>query len=122
MRDIKFRAWDKKQKYMAVQGDPDLETIQSFMFHFGKCELMQYIGLKDKNDKEIYEGDIVVFYDMKDEPIQIKFDKGSFGWFVYEEKPYSDFISIQRLRGDDIKMLEIVGNIYETPELLDTKG
>lgn len=40
MNLIKFRAWDKSQNYMAYQGTPDLETLQSFIFHFGEDELM----------------------------------------------------------------------------------
>ncbi len=58
-REIKFRAWDESQKYMAYQGTPDLETIQSFMHHFGDKELMQFTGLLDCNGKEIYEGDVI---------------------------------------------------------------
>jgi hypothetical protein len=42
MRTIKFRAWDESQKYMAYQGTPDLETLQSFIFHFGDKPLMQF--------------------------------------------------------------------------------
>lgn len=57
MREIKFRAWDETQRYMAYQGTPDLETIQSFMFHFGDKKLMQFTGLQDKNGVDIYEHD-----------------------------------------------------------------
>ncbi len=39
MREIKFRAWDESQQYMSYQGAHDLETIQSFMHHFGNNKL-----------------------------------------------------------------------------------
>ena len=68
-REIKFRAWDESQNYMAYQGAPDLETIQSFMFHFGNKILMQYTGMKDKNGKEIYEGDMISH--KKDKPVTV---------------------------------------------------
>ena len=61
-RELKFRAWDKSQKYMAYQGCPDLETLYSFMFHyagFKDCLLMQSIDILDKNGDEIFEGDYI---------------------------------------------------------------
>lgn len=57
--EYEFRAWDEKQNYMAYQGTPDLETIQSFMFHFGDKLLMQYLGIRDRNGKKVYKGDII---------------------------------------------------------------
>lgn len=56
---IEFRAWDEKQSYMAYQGTPDLETLQSFIFHFGDKKLMLYIGYKDKEDNKLYAGDLI---------------------------------------------------------------
>lgn len=67
MRDIKFRAWHKKEKYIEPVDDlqmfnEDLNIgIPSKDYFLGKEDviLMQYTGLHDKNGKEIYEGDIV---------------------------------------------------------------
>jgi len=52
-REIKFRAWDKKSKIMKY----DINIISN---SFG--ELLQFTGLKDKNGKEIYEGDIIEYF------------------------------------------------------------
>ena len=106
MRKIKFRAWDKSQKYMAYQGMPDLETLQSFIFHFGDKELMQFVGLKDCNGQEIYEGDIV------EEGIVI-FSKYYYGYFIKtdnDELPLYDNLPVQ-----------IIGNIHENPNILESE-
>ena len=105
MRTIKFRAWNEEQKYMAYQGTPDLETLQSFIFHFGDKELMQFTGLHDKNGKKIYEGDIVtdgvgkykIIYDLK----------------LAGYQPYCIF------RDDPENYCEVIGNVFENPELLE---
>ena len=105
MRIIKFRAWNEEQKYMAYQGTPDLETLQSFIFHFGDKELMQFTGLHDKNGKEIYEGDIVTDGVGK---YKIVYDLKLAGY-----QPYCIF------RDDPENYCEVLGNIYENKELLD---
>ena len=127
-REIKFRAWDESQKYMAYQGNPDLETIQSFMYHFGDKLLMQFTGLHDKNGKEIYEGDILTSIFGDGNPTQICF--GEFTCSAYETKDLATQIGFYWLESDGTKSIfgksvngdmaycEIIGNIYENPELL----
>ena len=114
MRTIKFRAWDESQKYMAKQGTPDLETIQSFFFNFGDCQLMQFTGLTDKNGVEIYEGDIVKV-DIFTKNYCIVFGESKKWGASFQYK--SDY-SIYYLTENFAKDCVVVGNIYENPELL----
>lgn len=63
MREIKFRAWEKNLKEIIPVHSIDFEkkmiNTESAWRFFNEIELMQYTGLKDKNGKEIYEGDIL---------------------------------------------------------------
>ena len=145
MREIKFRSWDDEQKYMAYQGTPDLETIQSFMFHFGDKELMQFTGYKDINGKDIYDGDFLqqktdACSPHKDcnidinplfDHYEIKWDEHVQGWNAFPISSLSkdEFnTAIEQLGGlitwpskDVLNRswhFEVIGNIHENAELL----
>lgn len=130
-REIKFRAWDKKEKFMYFFHDPHFEYEYRQMvlywsnkrneFELEFCgkeniEIMQYTGLKDKNSKEIYEGDIIfdedgeysktVVISQAEEPDPI----GFFAKDIYTDESYA----LCEVDG------EIIGNIYENPELLSS--
>lgn len=111
MRTIKFRAWDKKEKRMYPWNSIDLRLwIQFFENILGNFEIMQYTGLTDCLGKEIYEGDIVVFDNIKGD---VRFNDGS---FVIGEH---EFISMKfGEKGWHWELVEIIGNIYEHPELI----
>ena len=126
-RKIKFRAWDESQKYMAYQGTPDLETIQSFMHHFGDKVLMQFTGLQDKNGKEIYEGDIICNDDYQTWEWRgvVKFSHGVFGaeWLSNVKSrsmvgSWGQLHNLRKLDDDIVECQIVIGNIFENPELL----
>jgi uncharacterized phage protein (TIGR01671 family) len=117
MREIKFKFWDTINKKMIIYQSWlifNYHTGRIFDRHTGdyrddiiKC---QYTGLKDKNGKEIYEGDII------EEGIII-YHNEYLGFFVdIFERGYERYIPLY-----DIPLPEILGNIYENPELLESK-
>lgn len=99
----------KSQTYYAIRfRDENDWTSQYKIIEVMPHTLGQYIGLKDKNDKEIFEGDIV------------KDILGQIGQIVYKEK-YSAFVVDKWEVGYALwfdKGIEVIGNIYDNPELL----
>jgi len=108
-REIKFRAWDKVSQTMRYGAEHSLTMC---LMNARDFELMEYTGLKDKNDTEIYEGDIMKhpFYP---DNLQVKH---------FDEKYVSAFLlspdGVYGLRSMDFPSSEVVGNIYGNKELL----
>ena len=138
MKDIRFRAWDKIGKRMGEVNYIKYSNVQYNQvsarfkqnektvdegFNYGDkdgCDniiLMQYTGLKDKNGVEIYEGDIVTVFDAGEVftgIVAYDLEECDFKATNGEEDYGNNFSYI----GSVIEEIEVIGNIYENPELL----
>lgn len=132
MRVIKFRAWDETYGSMMYS-----EKLDEF-FHSARQReeagqtppVMQFTGLKDKNGKEVYEGDILAENHGKAEEImvgkkdgwQVVFCWGTFKAFRVDSNAgnQDSFWLHERclMNGSLGRKLEVIGNIYENPDLL----
>ena len=123
-REIKFRVWstfhDKKELiYLNKFTSKDLKSCDNW-------KVMQYTGLNDKNGKEIYEGDIIRVNDYRDgdRTYEVIFEKGCYlGNCIYTPR----ITTPQKTLLCDLDFFvhqsqEIIGNIYENPELIGDKN
>ena len=130
MREIKFRAWYEPINKMFF----DVERRHSvhwwcpkekFALERDSTEIMQFTGLKDKKGKEIYEGDVILskyFDDRINEYVERKaeviFEDGCF----QVKKEYWKPLLISIIAVEKTWTIEVIGNIYENPELLGSEG
>jgi uncharacterized phage protein (TIGR01671 family) len=136
MREIKFRAYHKKNhkiyrvvrlslgayddsKLMTVRVTDDMFIGFAFECYLYEVELMQYTGLKDKDGVEIYEGDIVrVNYDSSEhyfisKAAEIAWSADDASFIVKDNYNINTRFTFMVARDS-----EVIGNIYENPELL----
>jgi hypothetical protein len=113
MREIKFRAWDGKRFADRADREFDLYSNGLMMGRSPDCVLMQYTGLKDKNGVEIYEGDVVQNLLNDGWVAEIIHCPTYNGWY------YTWPAGSLQLAPKANKILEVIGNIYENPELLE---
>jgi len=132
MREIKFRAWDKNEERMIYSGTEQNDYPFVWQLHNTGIDVLehdgtdwnrlkdlvfeQYTGLKDKNGKEIYEGDVLERFPY-------------WGWYVvYENGCFrmSWINEVQRVNWKHYSLnqemtedWEVIGNIHENPELLE---
>lgn len=102
MREIRFRCWNKNTKKMT----PSLLEVKDI-------ELMQYTGLKDKNGKEIYEGDVCINLELPCSESFVCRYSNEFAMFEFWNEETETGLGCAAY--DE---LEIIGNIYENPELI----
>lgn len=140
MRNIKFRVWNKNRKMFIIDGmtpkeiqDDAMQSAELPMMTDEDCVWQQYTGLKDKNDQEIYEGDIVrVTYERGDIVEtsyigEVEFgdcclsytseapQHGSMGFYLkteIQDEPQIGLFQDHNLIGG-VAYNEVIGNIFE---------
>lgn len=107
-REIKFRAWSNVE----MTTSDKYPSMSEFWLDCCECEIMQYTGLKDKNGKEIYEGDITYHSNHNKECVIVWVQK----YMTFAGKTIDDIVKDEYnyYQEIDCKNLEVIGNIYES--------
>lgn len=114
MREIKFRAWNKVKKNMYTDAINNCQdSFDLILKHPQVYEVMQYTGLKDRDGVKIYEGDI---YTMGDRNILYQVVYRDTG-FIGKQLRSSSYAGLSHWH----KKIEIIGNIYENPNLINKR-
>jgi len=120
MREIKFRAWDEKNKIMIWKLEGCSKSCGNiFSWDSGYKHIMQFTGLKDKKGKDIYEGDIFKHSTWTNDkgitqPVLYIVEWKDSGW------GWKQIVPVMTM-AFEISEVEVIGNIYENSELLGVK-
>lgn len=122
MKEIKFRAWDIESPAMLtweeIQDDWETEGYSDNILRGDHYIPMQYAGLKDKNGKEIYEGDIIQYV--------VPFEGGQYTIYILVKWGKVEFSFLKKTLSNKIHRTtyqglerygKVIGNIYENPSL-----
>ena len=134
-REIKFRAWDKKEKKWSF--GYDYKNLGGFslvgevvlmgklssvpLLDWNHIEIMQYTGLKDKNGLEIYEGDILLrkhSIKTKSKGVENYDSTHIVEWKTHYAFNYDDSNWVGLELPEYLEEHEVIGNIYQNPELI----
>lgn len=136
-REIKFRAWDSKYQTMMAEGFNLIGEVTAFggieimlmenskkhndttpsLERLNDVEIMQFTGLKDKNGKQIYEGDIVRHFNENMVIVNV------YGCFYHKHRTDEAYGKMHTIHYpykplENNEYYEVIGNIYQNKDLL----